>query len=120
MTALFILLTVFFTVGGQLLVKYGMLQVGASPTEMAAWPQFLWRTLTNPGIVGGLACAVLAAVSWMAVLSRSELSFAYPFMTLAIVLVMVLSGLLFGERVSVVRWLGVGIVCLGLVVAARG
>jgi drug/metabolite transporter (DMT)-like permease len=120
MTALFILLTVVFTVVGQLLVKYGMLRVGASPTQMASWPQFLLRTLTNPGIVAGLACAVLAAVSWMVALSRSELSFAYPFMTLAIVLVLALSGLLFGERVSLVRWLGVAVVCLGLVIAARG
>jgi uncharacterized membrane protein len=43
---------------------------------------------------------------------------AYPFMALAIVLVLALSGALFGEIVPLNRWMGVAIVCVGLVVAA--
>ena len=39
---------------------------------------------------------------------------AYPFMALAIVLVLALSPLVFGEQVPVIRWFGVLIVCIGL------
>jgi drug/metabolite transporter (DMT)-like permease len=55
----------------------------------------------------------------MGAVSRSDISFAYPFMALAIVLVLVLSGVVFAEQVSWGRWLGVLIVSLGLIIAAR-
>ena len=115
----FILLTVAFTVVGQLLVKRGMLQVGSSPEHATLVPWFVWKALTNLNVALGLAAAVAAAISWTIAISRSELSFAYPFMGLAIVLVLALSGSVFDERVPAGRWIGVGLVCLGLIVAAR-
>ena len=119
MTYVLIAATIGFTVAGQLLLKAGMLQVGGMPAQMKAVPGFALRTLTNLKVVGGLALAVLAALAWMGVVSLSDISFAYPFMALAIVLVLALSGILFGETVPLTRWLGVVIVCLGLVIAAR-
>ena len=111
--------TILFTVAGQLLVKAGMLEIGAVPSEISGIPQFLLAALTNWKAVVGLASAVIAAVFWMGAVSRSDISFAYPFMALAIVLVLALSGAFFREDVSLGRWLGVALVCLGLVVAAR-
>ncbi|HUY85775.1 MAG TPA: hypothetical protein VMU77_01570 [Acidimicrobiales bacterium] len=120
LSLLFIGLTIGLTVVGQLLVKKGMLAVGASPKQASLIPLFVWKTLTNLDVVLGLASAVVAAISWTIAISRSPLSFAYPFMGLAIVLVLALSGALFGEVVPLGRWLGVGVVCVGLVIAARG
>jgi len=114
-----VMLTIVFTVAGQLLVKKGMLGVGASPGQLGGFPGYLVRTLTNPFVFVGLGCAVVAALCWTSAVSRLDLSAAYPFMGLAIVLVLALSGVIFGETVPVTRWLGVAIVCLGLVVAAR-
>ena len=118
MASIFISLTVTFTVVGQLLIKQGMLDVGASPGRVELLPGFLWRTLTNPHVALGLASAVIAALCWTIAVSRSDLSFAYPFMGLAIVLVLALSPLLLGESVPLRRWLGVLIVCIGLFVAS--
>jgi len=119
MALLSILLTVVFTVIGQLLVKQGMLEVGRSPTQVAMLPQFIRQTLTNLKVLLGLTGAVAAALSWIVAVSRSDLSFAYPFMGLAIVLVLALSRALFGETVPITRWPGVGIVCIGIFIAAR-
>jgi multidrug transporter EmrE-like cation transporter len=116
---LFIMLTVALTVVGQLLVKQGMLHVGSSPTRVSLLPRFFWRTFTNTYVIMGLLAAVFAAVSWTLAVSRENLSVAYPFMGLAIVLVLTLSGAFFGESVPMHRWIGVAIVCLGLFVAAR-
>jgi drug/metabolite transporter (DMT)-like permease len=115
---LFIFLTIVFTVMGQLLVKKGMLEVGAGPLHASVLVRFAWKTFTNPYVVLGLGSAVVAAVCWTVAISRSALSVAYPFMALAIVLVLALSGALFGEIVPLNRWMGVAIVCVGLVVAA--
>ena len=114
-----IALTIAFTVAGQLLVKAGTRQVGSFPTSPDAVPAFVLRALTTPAIVLGLAFAVIAAVAWIGAVSLTDISFAYPFMGLAIVLVLALAPLVFGEQVVVNRWIGVGIVCLGLIIAAQ-
>ena len=101
----FIFLTVGFTVLGQILVKQGMLQVGKSPSELTELPEFALRALTNLRVMLGLACAVAAALAWIVAISRSPLSFAYPFMTLSVVLVLVLAGVVFREDIPLIAGL---------------
>lgn len=119
MTYTLIAITVCLTVAGQLLVKAGMLEVGALPDHLSAVPTFVVHTLANFKVIGGLGAAILAALAWMGAVSLSDISFAYPFMGLAIVIVLALSPSVFGEGVPVNRWLGVVIVCAGLWVAAQ-
>ena len=112
-------LTVAFTVIGQVLTKQGMLEMGPSPGR---WPDifvFITRSLLNVRVILGLLSAVAAALAWLVAVSRSPLSFAYPFMGLSLILVLLFSSLLFGEVVPWNRWAGVVIVCLGLFVATR-
>lgn len=119
MALIFILVTIIFTVVGQLLVKQGMLELGPSPIQAPDLVSFVWKALTSPKVILGLASAVIAAVSWTIALSHSDLSFAYPFMSLAIVLVIALSPLIFHENIPWTRWLGVLIVCVGILIASR-
>lgn len=119
LSLIFIFLTVGFTVLGQILVKQGMLAVGKSPSEIAAIPRFALHALTNPQVILGLSCAVVAALTWIIAISRSSLSFAYPFMALTVVLVLVLSGVFFKEEIPMNRWIGVVIVGVGIFIASR-
>lgn len=114
-----IAVTIVFTVAGQLLVKHGTLQLGAFPRSLAGVAPFMATALTNLWIVTGLVCAVLAALAWIGAVSLSDISFAYPFMALAIVLVLALSPVLFNERISATRWGGVVVVALGIWIASR-
>lgn len=117
---LYIGLCILFTVVGQLLVKNGMIQVSATKDGSSGLVGYLIRTFTNPWVILGLSSAVVAAIAWTLALARCQLSFAYPFMGLAIVLVLALSGVAFQEHSSPARWVGVAIVCLGLFVASKG
>jgi len=114
-----ITLTILFTVAGQLFVKYGMMQVGSSSLQASRLTKHLLTTLTNPFVFFGFFCAFIAALTWTVAISRAQLSFAYPFVGLGIVLTLVFSSLLFGDKVSSQRWMGVALVCLGLIVVAR-
>lgn len=116
---LFITLTILFTVAGQLLVKYGMTQVGSGSLQAPRFAKHLVATLANPCVFLGFACAFIAAMTWTVAISRAQLSFAYPFTALGVVLTLVFSSLLFGDKVSMQRWMGVALVCLGLIVVAR-
>lgn len=112
-------MTILFTVTGQLLVKSGMMKVGSFPTDFKAASGFLWRSITNWKVILGLFCAAVAALTWMGAVSLSNISFAYPFMALAIVLVLVLSPILFHETVKWNNWVGVLVVCIGLIISTR-
>jgi multidrug transporter EmrE-like cation transporter len=112
-------LTILFTVTGQLLIKSATLSLGAIPTQFDQLLPFILRAYLNWKVLGGLACAVIASVCWLGAVSRSNISFAYPFMGFAIVLVLVLSPLLFGETVPWSRWVGVIVVCVGIWIAAQ-
>lgn len=120
MTAyIFIALTILFTVCGQLLVKSASAQFGHIPGKITEIIPYLIRAFTNLKLVAGLGCAVIASIMWMSALSLVDISFAYPFMGLAIVLVLALSPLIFKETVPWTRWLGVLVVCLGLWITSK-
>lgn len=117
---IFIGLTVALIVSGQLLLKSGVNSLTVTLSSLSDLPNFLFALATNIQVILGLFCAFAAAITWMIVLSQVDLSFAYPFMALPIVLVLAIAGVLFGEHVSIMRWTGVAIVCIGLFLSARG
>ena len=120
MTAtIFIALTILFTVCGQLLVKSASAEFGSVPVKFSEVLPFLISAFSNFKLLAGLGCAVIASIMWMSALSLSDISFAYPFMGLAIVLVLALSPLIFKETVPLTRWLGVAVVCIGLWIASK-
>ena len=61
----------------------------------------------------------LSAVCWLWVLSRAQLSFAYPVLALSFPIVVALSALLFGETITALRWMGVVIIVLGVSLLAK-
>ena len=66
------------------------------------------------------AAAFLASLFWMAAMTRLEMSYAYPFMSLSFVLVMLAGTTFYGEPFTLAKLAGVTLVMAGLVVIARG
>lgn len=117
---LYILATIGFTVYGQLILKWRIAQFGPLPAEMVDKLKFLLGLLFDPAIFSGFAAAFLASLAWMAAMTKFDLSHAYPFMSLNFVVVFLLSGWLLSEPMTMQKSLGVGLIVLGTVVAARG
>ena len=116
---LYIALTLAFTVYGQLVLKWQIGHVSEMPADAAGKVLFLLRQFLNPWILSGFAAAVLASLAWMAAMTRFELNYAYPFMSLAFVLVMTFSVLFLGETLTVNRIAGTLLVIAGLFVITR-
>lgn len=115
-----VILTVLLTVYGQMIAKWRVLQAGSLPPDLAKKITFLTSLLFDPWIISGILAAFLAALSWMAVLTKLQLSYAYPFMSLAFVLVLILSAVLFHEAVTVSKVLGLLLIIAGIIVTSRG
>ncbi len=73
----------------------------------------------NPGIVGGLALYGLGTVLWLAVLSRAELSQAYPFVGLSFVLTAIFGVVLFNDAMSAGRIAGIAAIVVGVYLVGR-
>jgi multidrug transporter EmrE-like cation transporter len=115
-----ILLAAFFGVCGQLSLKVGMNQVGQLGAEVLDQPlQAVVRVVSTPLVISGLAMYVLGAAMWLMVLSRSALSFAYPILAIGYAITPLLAWLLLGESMNGVRWLGIAVICLGVLVISR-
>ena len=115
----YILLTLLFTVYGQMVIKWQIGLAGPAPDDGGEKFLFLLRQLLNPWIISGFLAAFVAALAWMAAMTRFELSYAYPFMSLAFVIVMGVSAVLLGEPLSVSKIAGTGVVVAGLVLLSR-
>lgn len=114
-----ILFTVTTNAAAQIMLKYGMLSVG--PLDFGAvQPMRLALTIGfNPYIVGGLATFFVSMCSHMLVLSRVELSFAYPFLSLAYVMVAIYTYVFFNEDLNAYRITGIGCIVVGTILIAR-
>jgi multidrug transporter EmrE-like cation transporter len=120
MSYFYIFMTIALTVYGQVAIKWQVLKVGALPEALPDKVFFLLQLLLNPWIISALLAAFLASVFWMAAMTKLQLSHAYPFMGLTFVIVLLASGLIFQEPITVLKVVGVSLIFLGLVVASQG
>jgi multidrug transporter EmrE-like cation transporter len=120
MSYVYVFLTIFLTVYGQIAIKWQVSAAGAFPSDPPGKLLFLARLLANPWVISALAAALLAAVSWMAAMTKLELSHAYPFMSLAFILVLVLSALVFHEPVTLPKIAGLALISAGIIVGSQG
>jgi hypothetical protein len=92
---IYIFATVMFTVYGQLVVKWQVAKAGVLPNIVSQKLLFLLHLVFNPWILSGIAAGFFALLCWLVAMTKFELSYAYPFMSLAFVLVFFLSAFLF-------------------------
>ena len=115
---LFILVPVTAAAVGQMILKIGMGQVGEIKLTENLWGSIV-KMATNPYVVGGLAFFGVNAFLWLVVLSKEKLSFAYPMVAFAYVLTVLLSKFVLHEDVPLLRWGGLGIIIIGILMIAK-
>jgi undecaprenyl phosphate-alpha-L-ara4N flippase subunit ArnE len=119
--SLFLILTsVILGVSGQLCLKAGMDRVGAlSAGGIGSIIQTGLRVVTTPLVFAGLALYGIGALTWLMVLSKLDLSLAYPMLALTYILIPLAARFILGEQVPALRWLGVGIIFIGVAVVSQ-
>jgi drug/metabolite transporter (DMT)-like permease len=116
----FILTSVAMAAVGQLVLKFGVDQVVKNGGVVLREPvSTVARVARTPAVWGGLALFGLSASMWIVVLSRTSLSFAYPFASLTYVLILLFDRLVLNEPVSGLRYGGVALIIAGLVLISR-
>lgn len=116
---LYIFGTILFTVYGQIVLKWQVSQAGVFPEDAAGKARFVLRLLMNPWVISCVGCAFLAFLCWLAAMTKFDLSYAYPFMSLSFFLVLILSALFFHEPITAAKLFGVMFVIIGIIIGAR-
>jgi multidrug transporter EmrE-like cation transporter len=117
---LLILTSVSLNATAQILMRRGMLKVGEISFGDGVFLRAISVMLSNVLLWFSLLCYGLSIIIWMAVLSRVEVSFAYAFSSLGYVLVTVMGVVLLKENISILRVIGILVVCIGIILVARG
>lgn len=113
------ILSIALSVMAQFSLKAGM--SGAGVKAIMAQPKScmtLLTILTDKYVLGGFLLYGLGALAWLGVLSQWEVSKAYPLAGLGFVLTLPIACLL-GEQVSMLRVIGVMLICAGVFLVGR-
>jgi multidrug transporter EmrE-like cation transporter len=111
-----ILVSILFGVSGQLLLKTGMLRVNQ---DGGALGSLYARAVMQPAIWLGLVCFGISMLVWLFVLSRLEMSVAFPFLGLNYILIMIGARVFFGETIGLAKIGGTACIVLGILLIAR-
>lgn len=101
---------------GQLLMKKAMKSVGLIN---AINFRLILRIMLNPLIIAGLFLYAIALFLWLIVLSKLELSYAAPLYSISYIFIAILSFIFLKESVTILRILGILIICLGVFVITK-
>ncbi len=75
----------------------------------------VFQILLDPYIFFGYVCSFAASILWIFALKKLPLSFAYPFLALPLVFVLILSHFIFNESICFYRILGATLIVVGTV-----
>ncbi|GHV79033.1 transporter [Spirochaetia bacterium] len=114
-----ILTSVSLNAGAQILMRKAMMQIGEINIEAKNFISYLPQLLGNIFLWISFLCYGFSILIWIIILSKVEVSYAYAFSSLGYILVTIMGALLLHEHVSMVRIVGIIIVCFGIILVAR-
>ena len=103
-----------------MLLSKGMRGIGSArdwePSELL---HILIRILTSGYIWLGIACLLMFFVAYMLVLTWADYSYVQPASAFSYAVVAVLGLLLLGEKVNLLRWSGIAVICVGVFIVGH-
>mgnify|MGYP001340641635 CR=1 FL=1 len=116
-----LIIVMFFVVAlnvcGHVFLKIGMNQVGQVGSK--PFMEFALASITNPFVLLGLAGYVSSVAGYIVVLSKTQLSIAYPIlMSTGYALVVLVSFLWLKEPFGAIKWAGLVLILLGVILVS--
>jgi len=109
-----ILVMVICANAGDLLLKHGMTQIGAVPFTSTGLVHAFLLTVTSKTIWLAIFFLIGFTVSYMLLMSWADYSYVMPAGAFGYALLTLLAVVVLHESVSPRRWLGVGLICVGV------
>ena len=114
-----VLASVAFGAVGQLTLKAGMNSLVTTYGKLQLSVDTLLHMASNPLLIVGIAIFGISTLLWLFALAKADLSFAYPFLSLTYLAVLIGGAFLFGDKVTIPRVLGFAVIIVGVWIVAR-
>lgn len=102
-----------------LFFKMGTLSTGIHNVTMANVLEFTSKVTSNPWLWVGVIFYLVNYFLWITLLSRIDLSVAFPMSSLTYIIVPILAVVFLQENVAPVRWAGIFFIIIGVSLAGR-
>jgi len=116
---LYIFSMIIFTVYSQLVVRWQVRLAGDLPEDLSGKIAFITQLFMNPWILSSLLATFSAGIAWMLAISRFDISYAYPWVSLNFIIIPLLGVYLFQESFSIGKLVGTGLVIGGVLILAK-
>jgi multidrug transporter EmrE-like cation transporter len=103
----------------QILLKLGMQKIGHFDMTMSNVVPIGLQVATSLPIIGGIACYVVSILVWLIVLSRVEVSVAYPMVSLGYIVAALAGYYWLGEALGPMRVGGIVVIMIGVWMVAK-
>lgn len=104
---------------GQVSMKKGMSHLGSVSLKFSTFFASLTQMITTPFVLLGIFLYAVGTIFWLTLLSKWELSYAYPMISISYILVLLFSWIFFQEKFGFVRIFGVLLICSGVILVSR-
>ena len=113
---LLIVVSVLLNASAQLFIKRGMTTIGMISINVSSLLSLVLNAATNIPILLGMASYAVSILLWMVVLSRVNVSLAYPFLSIGYVFTVVFAFAFFNEPLTIQKLAGIVVICAGIVI----
>lgn len=112
-----LLVSVIFGATGQFLFRMGMKSYGQ--VSAAGVFKQLFAIILTPQIFSGFILFGISSILWLSVISKSQLSYAYPMVSMGYVLTLILSWLFLNEHINIYKIIGTIFIMSGVIFISR-
>ena len=98
-----------------ILLKIGMNEVGEINSDSIKTPGILIKQLlSTPAVLAAIPVYAVSNIGWLIVLSKLNLSVAYPFLASLYIFIPVLSMVFLSESLTLQHWTGILVIGIGI------
>ena len=93
-----------------------MLKVGVVSLKLEQMWNMIQEFFTNLYLWSGMLCYAVSIILWMVVLSKVNVSLAYPFLSIGYIITAVLAYFLVNEPFTLQKCIGIAVICAGVII----
>lgn len=114
-TVILVLVTNLFFAASSILFKIAVDKIGKFDfSSIKVFLPLTGRFLSSLSFLGGVGAAIAGSAFYYIMLSRMNLSIAYPLLSIAYLFVAVVSMIFLKESISLPTWIGILFICIGV------
>jgi multidrug transporter EmrE-like cation transporter len=114
-----IMIGVLLNAAAQIVLKEGMRTIGTFAFSLKNIVPIGIQAGLNPFILLGIGFYGISVIVWLMVLSRVDVSYAYPMLSVGYIVAALAGKFFFGEPVNMLRWAGIITICIGVFMITR-